>query len=233
MIRLSCIDDAVQRKSLDSDVAKGSVPGPPSPPAANNAFKVSGQFGQICSRLRALKDLLEYERAKSQFGDTVEEFDRLFRRFLAGGTGGRCLRLLFDADSEDELGPNWATLDLAPIETRAKEGGQISIDLEDEYFDSVLLTGLSQISRPQFLIAEVRRVLKRTGQIWVQVPLNIPYFLSQNPNQREYWRITPEGLRVLFEGFDEIFCSVYLPGGNALRKFSFFYGLKPPIETDD
>ena len=232
MTRSFCNDEVVARQSDDSDLDNG-------PAACENRILVdkivpkAGRFALMCGKLRTIEDIFDYKRAKAHLGDTVEEFDRLFRRFLAGSVGRRCLRLLFNPETEIELGPNWATLNLAPIEVLAKEGGPVSIDLEDEYFDTVLLTGLGQISRPQLLIAEVRRVLRRAGQIWVQVPLCAPYCAPKEEAPREYWRITPPGLRVLMEGFDEILCSVYLPCGSPFREYSFFYGLKPPIEAGD
>jgi SAM-dependent methyltransferase len=180
-----------------------------------------------------LQDLLEYMRAKAQSGDSIDEFFRLFRLFLSGSLGGNCLRLVFSGDDEPELGPNWATLDLSQIEDQATTQGAVSIDLADDYFDAVLVSGLERVSRLAPLIAELRRVLRPSGQIWVQVPLCTPFRMENRAEYREYWRLTPEGLRVLFEAFDEIFCSVYNPGGSSLRAFSFYYGMKPPIEGEE
>jgi len=180
--------------------------------------------------LQLLNDFRDYQRAKAQQGpkgDAVEEFYRLFKKFLAATLGRKCLRLLFDADAEQSLGPNWVTLDLISVERKAGEIGAVSIDLADQHFDAVLCTGLERVSHPAGLIDEARRVLKHTGQIWVQVPLNSPYRRMANRDKAEYWRITPEGLRVLMKNFDEIFCTVFLPNGSALRNTSFFYGLKP------
>lgn len=192
-----------------------------------------GDIGFLDGKRHLLRDFLDYQNAKAQLGDAIEEFYNLFKRFLAASVGGRCLRLLFDANSEPELGRNWVTVDLDKIERLARETGTLCIELEDEYFDAVLCTGLDRMSRPHRLIAEVKRVLKRAGQIWVQTPLNAPYLPAGDPTKAEYWRITPDGLRVLLEDFDEILCTVYPQGGSALRVGSFFYGLKSVDEPDD
>jgi SAM-dependent methyltransferase len=187
--------------------------------------------------LRMLKDLLAYRRAKSELAAASEECRGLFGRFLAANALGPCLRLVFDAGRADRvgprLGPNWVTLDLASVERESREPSSLTIDLEDEYFDAVLLSGLERVSRAGRLVAELRRVLKRGGQIWVEAPLNAPYRPAGRSTPAEYWRIAPDGLRLLMEGFDEILCSVFLPGDSALRSCSFFYGLKPATDGAD
>jgi len=183
-------------------------------------------------KIRLLQDFREYRDAKAKLGDVKSEFNSLFKRFLATGVGRRCLRLLFETDNEPELGPNWVTHGLDSIECRADGTNSYSLDLEDESFDAVLCTGLERVAYPENVISEVSRVLKRAGQLWVQVPLNSPYDPTHRPGQHEYWRITPNGLRVLLTDFDEIMCSVFLPGGSALRNWSFFYGLKPTEPAD-
>lgn len=230
MIRPSRFDDAGENRPDGFEVA-----GPPllgkRHPASADVSETATRSSLMCRLRQVFRDFLEYQRAKAKSGHTIDEFFRLYRLFLTGSGGGSCLRLVFSADRETELGPNWATLDLSQIayEESAKRRA-VSIDLEEEYFDAVLLTGLEHVSRPEPLIAEVRRVLKRSGQIWVQVPLCTPFHVARKGAHREYWRLTPDGLRMLFEAFDEVFCSVYNPGGSELRVVSFFYGIKPPIE---
>jgi hypothetical protein len=136
----------------------------------------------------------------------------------------------FNSDANRNLGSNWFDVGLRHVEEQTKLAGKVSIDVEDEYFDAVLCTGLGRVSQPASLIAEARRVLKQAGQIWVEVPLCGPYLPGEQQTDTEYWRFTPDGLRVLLESFDEIMCSAYLPSGSALRSCSFFYGLRPTID---
>ncbi|MBK1719479.1 hypothetical protein CKO27_17825 [Thiocystis violacea] len=183
--------------------------------------------GLIQQGLQVVRDLLEYKRSQSGFGEITEEFHSLFSHFVTAGLGKRCVRFVFDGDDGPELGPNWLTISLDLVERRAREAGQVVLELDSDYFDAVLCSGLGRISRPESLILELRRILKRSGQIWIQSPLCGPYLPDRDSNRLEYWRLTPDGLRILLESFDEILCSVYLPEGNALRTCSFFYGLKP------
>jgi hypothetical protein len=186
--------------------------------------------GALDGTLRFVQDLIEYRRAKANFGSGLEEYNSLLKRFLAASVGRKCLRLRFDADREPALGPNWLTLSLDHVEQRAKERGEVSIDIEDEYCDAVFCTGLERVSRPASLIAEVERMLKGAGQIWVQTPLCGPFRPPSGQQQPEYWRFTPWGLQMLLQDFDEILSSVYLLRASALRTWSYFYGIKPMQE---
>jgi hypothetical protein len=194
--------------------------------APRNIIQQCGQIGLLQAKRQILRDFFDYRSAKAQFTGAMEEPHVLFKRFLAATADRKCLRLSFDADAEPEFGPNWVTVELSTVDCRAKKAGSVSIDHEDGYFESVLCTNLDRMSRPESLITEVKRILRPAGQIWVEASLNAPYFDAMNLAQTEYWRITPHGLRILLENFDEILCSIYLPGGSALRTCSFFYGLK-------
>lgn len=183
--------------------------------------------------LQVWLDLLDYRRARVGLADAAEEYRSLFRRFVAASIGGRCLRLLVAGEPEEALGPNWVDLPLAEVERQTWESGRVSLDLAGDYFDAVLCADLGRVSRPGELAAELRRVLKRAGQLWIQAPLNAPYYPISDPGLAEYWRVTPEGLRVLLGGFDEILCAVCPRAGSALRTYSFFYGLKPAGEPEE
>lgn len=191
-----------------------------------------GEMGLIGRNHQMLKDLVAYHRANWLCGDAGDELRALFQRFLARGFVGGGLHLLSDRDSEVELGPNWTTTPLDSIEQVAQEAGTASLRFAAESFDVVLCNGLNRISRPASLVSEIRRVLRAGGQVWAQIPLNSPYRSDRDGTAAEYWRITPDGLRVLFERFDEIMCSAYLPQGSVLHNCSFFYGLKPTAGAD-
>jgi len=191
-----------------------------------------GFAGLFDANLRLLRDFLAYLNARSKVRGGTEEFQILFRRFLVATEGRRCLRLINGAGSEPSLGANWVTVDLHKLEQTSQESGFTSLDLSSGCFDSVLCTGLESVSQPRALIGEMLRVLRTNGQVWVQVPLMAPYCPPSEGAVSEYWRITPDGLRVLLRDFDEILCSVYSPGWNSIRSCSFYYGLKGEEEPE-
>ena len=230
MIQIFRSSTALQQKAAET-APSGDTELVQTRACASDAFTHSAYFSSVWKSFQNLRDFRDYQRTKAQLGSEVEEFYSLFKKFLAATVDRKCLRMLFDTDAEQPLGPNWVTLDLASVERKAGEIGAVSIDLADQHFDTVLCTGLERVSHPTGLIAEARRVLKHTGQIWVQAPLNSPYRPMAERDKAEYWRITPEGLRVLMKNFEEIFCTVFLPNDSSLRNTSFYYGLKPPEES--
>lgn len=171
-------------------------------------------------KLQLVNDVLDYHRAKARIGDASEEYLCLLKRFLAESADNRCLRLQWQADAQAMAAPGWITVDLS----RTGEAAPATwLDFRTGEFDCVLCTGIEHVPDPPLLVEDLHRVTRAGGQVWVQVPLNQPY----TPDMAEYWRMTPNGLRTLMSGFDEILCAVYLPHGSALRNISFFYGLKP------
>lgn len=180
-----------------------------------------------------LQDLLNYRSARSALAEGADEFRVLFRRFLNSGVDCQCLWLDFDPPCDANLRPHWMSINLNGIEHNATQVGAVFLDLPDDHFDSVICMSLGRFSRPHGLVAEMRRVLKQSGQIWVETPLNAPYSDGSKGLEADYWRITPDGLRVMLERFDEIFCSAYSPNGSTLRSYSFFYGLKPSAEVSN
>lgn len=185
-----------------------------------------GIAGLFDMRLHLVRDFLAYVAARQRRPDGTKELKSLFRRFLTATVGKKCLRLINGVGSEPSLGANWVSVDLQKLEQTSQESGVIALDLSSGYFDAVLCTGLERISQPQTLVSEMLRVLRTNGQIWVQVPLTAPYSPPSGDSSSEYWRFTPDGLRVLLQEFDEILCSVYSPGWSILRNCSFYYGLK-------
>jgi hypothetical protein len=175
------------------------------------------------------RQFLDYHKEATNEVNATSEIDYLFRRFLSGNGVRRGLRLQFQPPRVNLFGKNWVTLDLASVEQGAREAGTASLDFESDYFDMVLCTGLDRISRPVSLIAEIRRVMKRRGQVWAQAPLNKANSSETGVASLTYWRFTPEGFQVLFENFDEILCSVYKSTGCLIRRDSFFYGIKPEL----
>ncbi len=177
----------------------------------------------ITDRTHLLRQFLDYHAGPSHHTNKTQEIGYLFERFVSTLPSERGLKLQFGSSSTLLLDEQWIVVDLAPIETTSLAGMDITLEFQDEEFDRILCLDLDRISHPDKLVAELRRVLKRGGQLWGQAPV----VSNQQPNTGlRYWGFTPAGLRVLFERFDEIRCSIYHARG---RRDSFYYGLKPEI----
>jgi hypothetical protein len=141
--------------------------------------------------IRDLADLVQYRRERAMYRETTDEVESLFKRFVFESEGRRCLCLAFEGDELPVPAQSWPTLSLDQVERRARAEGRVAIDLEDRYFDAVLCLGLGYVWRPSSLLAELRRVLKDSGQLWIQVPLSAPYSSIVAERRTEYWRMTP------------------------------------------
>jgi hypothetical protein len=162
----------------------------------------------------------------------IVEVHYLFKRFLGEDKLRKGLRIQFDPRPNPLFGGNWATMDLGKVESNARQAGKAALDVEDEYFDMVFCSGLDRVSRPSSLIAEMRRALKRRGQIWAQSALWSQPDDGKYQHNRSFWYVTPEGFQILFETFDEIACSCHQNTLNKTIKNSYFYGIKPEIASD-
>ena len=159
----------------------------------------------------------------------IVEVRYLFKRFIGGDKFRKGLRIQFEPHPHPLFGGNWAIIDLGKIESNARLAGKVSLPVEDDYFDMIFCSGLDRVSRPPSLIAEMRRVLKRRGQIWGQAPLASQSGSELHDHNESYWYVTPQGFKILFESFDEIACSVYQNSLSNSVKQSYFYGIKPEV----
>ena len=67
-------------------------------------------------------------------------------------------------------------------------------------FDTVLATELLEHTKsPKKVVKEIYRVLKKDGVCIVSVPF--VYHVHEDENSFDYWRFTPNGLKVLFKEF--------------------------------
>lgn len=90
----------------------------------------------------------------------------------------------------------------------------------DGSFDLVVCNAvLEHIEDPQKGVAELHRVLKPGGQIWVEVPMNQPY----HPAPYDFWRVTLPGLEVWLRAFRKIKSGCF---GNFLYNGVYFHGAK-------
>jgi SAM-dependent methyltransferase len=71
--------------------------------------------------------------------------------------------------------------------------------LKDGYFDCVMMIEvLEHVQNPFGAAQEIERILKPNGLLILTVPFNFQ-------THSDYWRFTPEGLRLLFHNFKNIY----------------------------
>jgi len=192
----------------------------------DDAMKEKKRTGFMLGTRYLMNDLWQYFRVYSRMGGTTEELSSLFNKFLIHSIGRKSLYLHYGRDAyfrvSPLLGPNWLAIDLEQLAVDAAETAGYSLCLPANHFDAVLCTGLQRAPQPERLLNDIRRGLKLSGHIWIEVSLNAPH----KPAPDEYWRITPKGLQIMMRDFDEIFCAAYSPNRSPLRSISSFYGLK-------
>lgn len=167
---------------------------------------------------------IQYHRGMRKLGNSFEESQKLFQGLLDGSKDKRCLQIGVKEHHGAKFGPNWVSVDL--YDTR--EFIDFNYDIHDLKFENnsfdvvVCLSILEHVPYPQKAIAELHRVLKPGGEIWIQLPFSYPY----HEGPQDYWRVSPQGLRIWMSDFDEIKCGAFLFTRTALVASSFFYGTK-------
>jgi ubiquinone/menaquinone biosynthesis C-methylase UbiE len=151
-------------------------------------------------------------------GDPKADFAKLAQRATADKA---CLQI---GVRESKLAPHWKVVDLydpSPLVDFHYDVQEMAF--EDESFDFVVCPAiLEHVPYPQKAIAEMHRILKPKGEIWVEVPMNQPY----HPSPQDYWRVTPEGMRLWMSDFEEIKLGVHLIEGSSIYNSVYFHGRK-------
>lgn len=150
--------------------------------------------------------------------------DELFQRFLTHAEGKRGLQIGVKESAGRKFGPNWTSVDLYDTREFIDYNYDVQdLKFPDGSFDAVVCWSiLEHVPYPQKAISELTRVLKPGGQIWVQLPFLFPYH-----DRTDYWRASPDGLRVWMSGFDEVACGCDFYARTRLVAASYFYGIKP------
>lgn len=74
------------------------------------------------------------------------------------------------------------------------------IDIPNEVFSAVVCTEVLEHTRsPNCVAREIHRILKPSGFLVLTVPFWVP--IHQKDDRRDYWRFTPEGVKVILSQF--------------------------------
>jgi SAM-dependent methyltransferase len=164
----------------------------------------------------------EYYMAANRLGDAASVLEAGFRAFVAGGEGLDCLQI---GVRGDKFAPHWVSVDLHDAGPLIDHNYDVQdLEFEDETFDRVVCNAvLEHVERPQQALAELHRVLRPGGEIWVEVPFNQPYHEAPS----DFWRVSPQGLRVWMKAFDEVATGLFRIDRCSIYTGTYFHGRKP------
>jgi SAM-dependent methyltransferase len=163
-----------------------------------------------------------YRRAAAKLGDGLEARNRLFNEMVARSEGKPSMQV---GVREAKYAPHWVSVDLYDTSPLIDYHYDIhDLKFEDESFDFVAcLAVLEHVPYPQKAIAEMHRVLRPNGEIWIEIPFNQPY----HPSPQDYWRVTPEGMQIWMKDFKQITLGMFLGHRSPIYNVIYYHGSKP------
>jgi SAM-dependent methyltransferase len=176
-------------------------------------------YHALAPNLRYLKG---YRAALKDLGDADEELSQLFRDLIAQSKGKQCLQI--GVMNGAKLAPHWIAVDLFDTSPLIDFNYDVhDLKFPDASFDIVVCTAvLEHVQWPQKAVHELGRVLRPGGLILVGLPWVQPF----HEMPKDYWRASPDGLRVWMSEFTEIRCACVAQEKSALYTSVFFYGKK-------
>lgn len=166
--------------------------------------------------------LKSYRCAMKNLGNADEEQARLFRELVAKSQGKQCLQI--GVMQGAKYAPHWVAADLYDDSPLIDYQYDVhDLKFPDDSFDIVVCNAvLEHVPYPQKAVDELHRVLRSGGFIWVELPWVQPF----HEMPKDYWRATPEGLRIWMQKFKEIRCAHYALNKSSIYTGTFFYGQK-------
>jgi SAM-dependent methyltransferase len=165
----------------------------------------------------------KYIRGAQKLNNRHDDRIALCREFMeyCSAEGKRCLQI---GVRGEKCGKNWVSVDRYDQSPLIDFHYDIrALEFPDGSFDGIVCNAiLEHVEEPQRAIGELFRVLRPGGRIWVEVPLNQPY----HPSPGDFWRVTPEGLRIWMSQFKERSCGGFFIDNSAIFTGVFFYGEK-------
>jgi len=124
----------------------------------------------------------------------------------------------------EKVSPNWISIDLYDTRPVIDYNWDImKLPIADDTFDGIVCNAiLEHVPYPHQAITEMYRILKKQGEIWIEVPLNQPY----QPSPKDYWRVTPSGIDIWLEKFTKIDSGIFYINKSYIYNGIFFYGRK-------
>jgi len=173
--------------------------------------------------------VLRYELAERQARNAFESKNRSKWRSTffedANSAGRKCLQIGVFEGEVGKYGPNWVSVDKYDQRDFIDYHDDINaMHFADDTFDAIYCNAiLEHVPEPTRAIAEFLRVLKPGGSAWVEVPMTYPYHEAP----KDYWRVTPDGLRLWMAQFDEVACGISYLTRSPLACGAYFLGRKP------
>lgn len=173
-------------------------------------------------QLTAIQIYLLYSRAAQAMGYQNEMRRIEFKKLVNSLEGKDCLQV---GVRKQKVRNSWVSIDLFDTAPYIDFNYDVQdMQFEDESFDFIYCPAiLEHVPYPHKAVAEFLRVLRPGGLVWVEIPFNQPY----HPNPQDYWRVSPQGMSVLMEDFEEVLSGVGSDENNILFNFIFFLGRKP------
>lgn len=172
--------------------------------------------------------VLRYKQSQRRVQRTYETRDKdlLWKKFFeeANAPGKQCLQIGVREEVLQKYGPNWVSVDKFDEREFIDHHDDIhDLHFADNTFDAVACIAiLEHLPMPSVAVAQLHRVLKPGGVIWISLPMSYPYHEAP----KDYWRATPDGLRVWMAEFEEISCGVNYWTRSPLVCSTHFYGRK-------
>lgn len=221
--RAAIVDDEPRKK--DNNVATLSIA--PSQSMAKRAAR--GLLSAIGTLSPDLEYVLRYIVARQHVRRRYDTQQKTlwWNAFMdsANRPGLKCLQIGVREEMGEKYGPNWTSVD--KFDTRAfidRHDDIHDLKFPDNSFDAIACIAiLEHLPQPEVALGELHRVLKPGGLIWVSLPMSFPYHEAP----KDYWRVTPDGLRLWMKDFTEIGCGVNYWTRSALACSTHFYGRKP------
>jgi len=205
----------VESKKCIREAGQGAVQMP-------NIFKTA--FRKLEKIAPTIYYLIQYRRAANRIDTPRDTRDQIFNDFIDSCKDLKGLQIAVKDDIGQKFGANWTSVD----KFDEREFIDFHYDIHDlqfpeESFDAIVcISVLEHVTHPQKAIEELSRVLKPGGRMFIQLPFHYHYHASPN----DYWRVSPEGLRIWMEGYEEIAAGHFRFARSSLATSTFYLGTK-------
>lgn len=163
----------------------------------------------------------KYIKARLIMGDHAHKREELFSKMVSNSKGKKALQI---GVRNKKYAPNWVSVDLYDKSDYIDFNYDIhNLKFKNNTFDYIACIAiLEHVEDPIKAVKELYRVLKKGGEIWIEIPFNQPY----HPSPNDYWRVTPEGMKILMKQFQEIDSGAFSAFKSSIYNAVFFYGRK-------